>query len=177
MKHYYLQNKICATTRDFKKALFMNSIVTLAFTRKLHENEAFQDQNFSLKIYPRHPLHHIRLPKSQKELICCAEVIEDLKSWSSWGSSLIALSLGFTVIRVLFRFVIDRILFRVLRDRVFFVSSEMGSSSLGSAVIDSSLHQRSFFRHIATFFIKPCYYFFLSKTFVIILKNNCFNVI
>ena len=163
MKHYYLQNKICATTRDFKKALFMNSIVTLAFTRKLHENEAFQDQNFSLKIYPRHPLHHIRLPKSQKELICCTEVIEDLKSWSSWGSSLIALSLGFTVIRVLFRFVIDRILFRVLRDRVFFVSSEMGSSSLGSAVIESSLHQRSFFRHIATFFIKPCYYFFYQK--------------
>ena len=163
MKHYYLQNKFCATTRDFKKALFMNCIVTLAFTRKLHKNEAYQDQDFSLKIYPHHPLYHIRLPKSQKELICCTEVIEGLKSWSSWGPSLIALSLGFTVIRVVFSFVIDRILFRVPRDRVFFVSSVVGSSSLGSAVIDSSLHQRSFFRHIATFFIKPCYYFFYQK--------------
>ena len=65
-------------------------------------------------------------------------------SWSSWGSPLIALSLGFTVIRVLFRFLIERILFRVLSDRVFFESSEIGSSSLGYAVIDSSLHQCSF---------------------------------
>ena len=66
-------------------------------------------------------------------------------SWSSWGSSLIALSLGFTVIRVLFRFLGDRILFRVLSDRVFFESSDIGSSSSsGSAVIDSSLHQCSF---------------------------------
>ena len=80
MKHYYLQNKICATTRDFKKALFMNCIVTLAFTRKLHENEAFQDQNFSLKIYPHHPLYHIPLPKSQKESICGAKVNEGPES-------------------------------------------------------------------------------------------------
>ena len=64
-------------------------------------------------------------------------------SWSSWGSPLIALSLGFTVIRVLFRFLIERILFRVLSDRVFFESSEIGSSSLGYAVTDSSLHQCS----------------------------------
>ena len=41
-----------------------------------HENEAFQDQNYSLKIYPHHSLYHIPLPKSQKELICGAKVIE-----------------------------------------------------------------------------------------------------
>ena len=84
-------------------------------------------------------------------------------SWSSWGSSLIALSLGFTVIRVLFRFLIDRILFRVLSDRVFFESSEIGSSSLESAAIDSSLHQCSF-SAMSLFFIKSCYYIFLSKS-------------
>ena len=30
----------------------------------LHENEAFQDQNLSLKIYPHHPHYYIPLPKS-----------------------------------------------------------------------------------------------------------------
>ena len=65
-------------------------------------------------------------------------------SWSSWRSSLIALSLGFTVRRALFRFLIDRILFRVLSDRAFFESSEIGSSTIGSAVIDSYLHWCSF---------------------------------
>ena len=40
-----------------------------------HENEAFQDQNFSLKNYPHHPLYHIPLPKSPKILICGAKVI------------------------------------------------------------------------------------------------------
>ena len=64
--------------------------------------------------------------------------------WSSWGSLLIALSLGFTVKRVLFRFLIENILFRVLGDRFFFESSEIGFSSLGHAVIDSSLQQLSF---------------------------------
>ena len=64
--------------------------------------------------------------------------------WSSWGSLLIALSLGFTVKRVLFRFLIENILFRILGDRFFFESSEIGFSSLGHAVIDSSLQQLSF---------------------------------
>ena len=64
--------------------------------------------------------------------------------WSSWGSLLIALSLGFTVMRVLFRFLIENILFRILGDRFFFESSEIGFSSLGHAVIDSSLQQLSF---------------------------------
>ena len=41
-----------------------------------HENETFQDQNFSLKIYPHHTLYDIPLPKSQKELLCGAKVIE-----------------------------------------------------------------------------------------------------
>ena len=40
-----------------------------------HENKAFQDQNFSSKIYPYHPLYRIPLPKSQKELNCVAKVI------------------------------------------------------------------------------------------------------
>ena len=64
--------------------------------------------------------------------------------WSSWGSLLIALSLGFTVKRVLFRVLIENILFRILGDRFFFESSEIGFSSLGHAVIDSSLQQLSF---------------------------------
>ena len=88
-------------------------------------------------------------------------------SWSSWGSPLIALSLDFTVIRFLFRFLFERILFRVLSDRVFFESSEIGSSSLGCAAIDSSLHQCSF-SAMLLFFIKSCYY----CTFF--LKNRCF---
>ena len=41
-----------------------------------HENEAFQDQNFSLKIYRHHSLYHIPLPKSQKESSCDEKVIE-----------------------------------------------------------------------------------------------------
>ena len=86
--------------------------------------------------------------------------------WSFWGSLLIALSLGFTVIKVLFRFLMERILFRVLSDRVFFESSDIGSSSLMSTVIDSSLHQCSF-SAMSHFFIKSCYYFFLSKVDVL----------
>ena len=130
----------------------------------LHENEAFQDQNFSLKIYPHHPLYHMPLPKSQKESSRRSK--SHWGSWSSWGSSLIALSLGFTVIRVLFRFLIDRILFRVLSDRVFFESSEIGSSSLGHAVIDSSLHQCSF-SAMSLFFYQIVLLLFLSKTDVL----------
>ena len=120
----------------------------------LHENEAFQDQNLSLKIYPHHPRYYIPLPKSH------------WGSWSSWESPLIALSLGFTVIRVLFRFLIERILFRVLSDRVFFESSEIGSSSLGYAVIDSSLHQCSF-SAMSLFFYQIVLLLFLSKTDVL----------
>ena len=44
--------------------------------RPLSDNEAFQDQTFSLKIYPYHPLYHIPLSKSQNELICGTKVIE-----------------------------------------------------------------------------------------------------
>ena len=87
-------------------------------------------------------------------------------SWSSWGYPLIALSLGLTVIRVLFRFRIERILFRVLIDRVFFESSEIGSSSLGYAVIDSSLHQCSF-SAMSLFFYQIVLLLFLSKTDVL----------
>ena len=83
--------------------------------------------------------------------------------WSSWGSPLIALSLVFTIIRVLFRFLIERILFQVLSDRVFFESSEIGSSSIGHAVIDSYLHQCSF-SAMSLFFLPNRVTTFLSKT-------------
>ena len=84
-------------------------------------------------------------------------------SWSSWVSSLIVLSLGFTVVRVLFRFLIDRIFFRVLNDKVFFECSEIGSSSSGSAVTDSFLHQCSF-PAMSLFFHQIVLLLFLSKT-------------
>ena len=84
-------------------------------------------------------------------------------SWISWGSPLIGLSLGFTVIKVLFRLLIDRILFRVLSDRIFFESSEIGSSSLGYAIIDSSLHQR-FFSALSLFFYQIVLLLFFIKT-------------
>ena len=82
---------------------------------------------------------------------------------------MITLSLGFTVTRVLFRFLIDRILVSVLSDRVFFESTEIGSSSLGYAVIDSSLHQSCSFSAMTLVFIKSCYYFFFF-----FFKNRCF---
>ena len=87
-------------------------------------------------------------------------------SWSSWGSSLIALSLGFTVMKILFMFLIERILFMVLSDRVFFESSEIRSPSLGFAVIDFSLHQCSF-SAVSLFF----YQFVLPLFFI---KKICF---
>ena len=101
-------------------------------------------------------------------------------SWSSWGSSLIALSLGFTVIRVLFRFLIDRILLKVLIDTVFFESSEVRSYSFRSAVIGFSLHHCSFSTMLLVFYQIVL---LLSKTdvffaFIITLKKislTCFN--
>ena len=104
-------------------------------------------------------------------------------SWSSWGSLLIALSLGFTVIRVLFRFLIDSVLFRVLSDRVFFESSEIGSTSLESTVIDSSLHRCSF-SATSLFFYQIVLLLFYQKQmfcfalFLILSKTitlTCFN--
>ena len=87
-------------------------------------------------------------------------------SWSFWGYLLIALSLDFTVTRILFRFLIERILFRVLSDRVFFESSEIGPSSLGYPVIDSSLHQCSF-SAVSLFFYQIVLLLFLSTTDVL----------
>ena len=129
----------------------------------LHENKAFQEQNFSLKIYPHHLLYHIPLPKSQKELL-----------WSSWRSPLIALSLGLTVIRVFFKFLIDRILLRVLIDRVFFFrvhNNRFFSSSM------------LFFRHVViflsnrvtTFFIKNRCFVLHLLWFLKIICLTCFN--
>ena len=82
------------------------------------------------------------LPKSQKELICSAKVIEGPEAL-----------LGFTIIRVLFRSLIERNLFRVLSDRVFFQFSEIGSS---------------FLRYIVTLFYQKHVLF----AFILILKNN-----
>ena len=68
---------------------------------------------------------------------------------------------------VLFRFLIDRILFRVLSGEVYFESSEIGSSSLGSIVIDSSLHQCSF---------SAMSLFFDQIVLLLFIKNRCFFV-
>ena len=76
---------------------------------------------------------------------------------------MIALFLGFTVIKVLFRFLIGKIFFRILSNRVFFESSEIGSSSLGHTVIDVSLHKFLFFCHVAIF-LSNHVTTFLSKT-------------
>ena len=134
MKCYYLQNKICETIRNFKKALFMNYIVTsiyekntlasifkwLAAWKRSLPRPKFFFENKS----PSSTLSYTITKKSKRVNL---RRKSHWGSWSSWGSSLITLSLGFTVVRVLFRFLIDRSLFRVLSDRVFLESSEIGS--------------------------------------------------
>ena len=76
--------------------------------------------------------------------------------------------------KVLFRFVIDRILFRDLSDRVLFESSEIGSSSLGSAVIDSSLHHcYDVFSAMSLFFYQIVFYYFNQKEmFCFVFKTD-----
>ena len=73
--------------------------------------------------------------------------------------------------RVLFRFLVERILFKVLSDRVFFESSDIGSSSLGSAVIDCFLHQCSFSAMSLIFLLNRVTTMFCFA-FIIILTNN-----
>ena len=94
-----------------------------------------------INLSPSSTLSYTITKKSKRVNFRCKS---DWGSWSSWRFSLIALSLGFTVIRVFFRFLSDRILFMVLNDKIFFESSEIGSSSLGSTVTYSFLHQCSF---------------------------------
>ena len=174
MKRCYLQKKICATIRDFKKALL----------HELHCDFSVYDKNTLAAIFkwlvawkrilprPKYFFENVSPSSTLSYTITKKPKRVSLRrkshwgSWSSWGSPLIALSLGFTVIRVLFRFLIERILFRVLSDRVFFESSEIGSSSLGHAVIDSSLHQCSF-SAMSLFF----YQIVLLFCFI---KNRCF---
>ena len=84
--------------------------------------------------------------------------------WSSEGSSMIALSLDFTVIRVLFRFLFDRTLFRVLSDRVFFESSEIVLFSLGSAAANRFFSSSMLFFHHVAIFYQIVLLLFLSKT-------------
>ena len=184
MKRCYLQKKNCSTIRDFKKTLWItwwlivyekNTLASIfkwlvAWKRRLPRPK-FLFENLS----PSSTLSYT-ITKKPKRVNLRRK--SHWGSWSSWGSSLIALSLGFTVIRVLFRFLIDRILFRVLSDRVFFESSEIVSSEIGFAVIDSYLHPCSFSSMSLFFFIKSCYNFFFNQkqifcfAFVIILKNN-----
>ena len=160
MKRCYLQKKICATIRDLKKGLI----------RDLHCDFRVYEKNTLASIFKWLVAWKRRLPRPKFlfENLSPSSTLSytitkkpkrvNLRrkshwgSWSSWGSPLIALSLGFTVIRVLFRFLIERILFRVLSDRVFFESSQIGSSFLGYAAIDSSRHQYFFFRHVAIFY-------------------------
>ena len=174
MKRCYLQKKICATIRDFKKALL----------HELHCDFSVYDKNTLAAIFkwlvawkrilprPKYFFENVSPSSTLSYTITKKPKRVSLRrkshwgSWSSWGSPLIALSLGFTVIRVLFRFLIERILFRVLSDRVFFESSEIGSSSLGHAVIDSSLHQCSF-SAMSLFFYQIVLLLFLSKTDVL----------
>ena len=76
------------------------------------------------------------------------------------------------MIRVLFRFLIDRILFSVLSDRVFFAFSEIGSSDLGSAEIDSSLDQCSFSAmSLFSYQIVLLLFYRFSKT----ISSTCFD--
>ena len=153
MRHVTYRKKL----RDFKKALFLNYIVTLAFTRKNNLASIFKWLVAWKRSLPKTKFFFENLSPSSTLSYTITKKPKRVNlrrkshwgSWSSWGSPLIALPLGFTVIRVLFRFLIERTL-RVLSDRVFFESSEIGSSSLESTVIDSSLH-RCFFRHVAIF--------------------------
>ena len=187
MRHVTYRKKL----RDFKKALFLNYIVTLAFTRKNNLASIFKWLVAWKRSLPKTKFFFENLSPSSTLSYTITKKPKRVNlrrkshwgSWSSWGSPLIALSLGFTVIRVLFRFLIERILFRVLSDRVFFESSEIGSSSLGHAVIDSSLHQCSF-SAMSLFFYQIVLLLFLSKTdvlfciFLILSKTitlTCFN--
>ena len=124
-----------------KQFMITRAVRVRPFSDWRHESEAFQVQNVSLKIYSYQPLSYTITKKPKRVNL---RHKSHWGFWSSWGSPLIVLPLGFTVIRVLFMFLIERILFRVLSHRVFFESSEIGSSSSGYAVIDSSLHQCCF---------------------------------
>ena len=87
----------------------------------LHENKAFQDKKFHLKIY-RHPtLYHLPFPKRET---------------SFFNTKLI-------------RFLIDRTLFKILSDKVRFEPSVI-RFSLGFAVIDFSPRSLVFFIHHAS---------------------------
>ena len=92
-------------------------------------------------------------------------------SWSSSGSSLMGWSLGFTVITILFRFLIDRILFSVLIDREFCEWPGIGSSSSGSAIIDSLIHQCSFSAMLLFFLSNRATTFFYIKNRYFVLHS------
>ena len=139
-----------------------------------HESEAFQDQNDSLKIYPYQPLSYTITKKPKRVNL---RQKSHWGSWSSWGSPLIALPLGLTIIRVLSRFLIERILFRLLSNRVFLwvVRDRVFVFRVPSNRFFSSL--MLFFHHVTIFLSNRVTTFFYQKqmfcfAFIIIIKNN-----
>ena len=116
----------------------------------------FKTKNIPLKFHVHHPLHHIPLPKIQKELICRAKVIEGPEAPVDFIDRVVFKCHSDSV---LFMFFIDRILFRVFSNKFF------------SWVINA------LFRPCRYFFIQSCCYFFIkNRWFVLhslyILKNN-----
>ena len=92
MKCFYLQKKICVTIRDFLKVLCgihelhcginvyeENSLASM-FKWLLHENEAFQEQNYYMTVYLHKTLsiiHHHQWPKT---VVCGATLIKGPES-------------------------------------------------------------------------------------------------
>ena len=107
--------------------VFVKNDLALIFSDWQHENVAFHDQMFHMKVYSHHPLYHIPLPKRKKRVFCDAKVTQGPQAPES-------------PFRVLVRFHSDGILLMVLSDKILFESSVI-DSSLGSSVL--------FFRHTA----------------------------
>ena len=178
MKRCYLQKKNCSTIRDFKKTLWItwwlivyekNTLASI-FKWLVAWKWSLSRPKFNVEnLSPSSTLLYTITKKPKKVNL---RRKSHWGSWSSWRCSLIALSLGFTVIRVLVRFLIDRILFRVLSDRVFFESLELGSSTSGSAVTDSSLYKCSFSAMSLIFFYQIALLLFLLKTFYFAFINS-----
>ena len=125
-----------------------------------------------LKFYPHHSLYHIPFPKSEKEFFCGTKVIEGPEPPMVFIDRVF---FRFHSDMALFRFLIDRILFRVLSDRVFFESLVIGSS-LGLALINSSLESSVLFFRCAAILLSNRAATFLSKTdvlfYIIFSKSN-----
>ena len=185
MKRCYLQKKIYATIRNFRKALV--AIIWYSWITLWHYR--LREKYFSLNFYvtgsmktrpsktkilsPSPTLSYTITRKSERVNL---RHKSHWGSWSSCGSSLIELFIGITVI-------------------VFSLGFSLIGFSLGSSVIGSSLspplivlfrvRNNRFFSWVINALFPPCRYFFyqivllffLSKTDVLfyihyILKNN-----